>query len=171
MSKRGVIIANTGTPDVPEADVVRAYLAEFLQDPRICPLPAPLWKIILHAFILPKRAHASAEKYRQIWTSQGSPLQSGMASLAHKLQASFNEQDKATLVRHGMSYGSPSIKQALGELKAEGCDELVVLSLYPQNALSTTGVVADKTLAALKRPRLASANEARRLLQCSPALS
>ena len=53
MSKRGVIIANTGTPDVPEADVVRAYLAEFLQDPRICPLPAPLWKIILHAFILP----------------------------------------------------------------------------------------------------------------------
>lgn len=149
MSKRGVIIANTGTPDVPEADVVRAYLAEFLQDPRICPLPAPLWKIILHAFILPKRAHASAEKYRQIWTSQGSPLQSGMASLAHKLQASFNEQDKATLVRHGMSYGSPSIKQALGELKAEGCDELVVLSLYPQNALSTTGVVADKTLAAL----------------------
>ncbi len=126
MSKRGVIIANTGTPDVPEADVVRAYLAEFLQDPRICPLPAPLWKIILHAFILPKRAHASAEKYRQIWTSQGSPLQSGMASLAHKLQASFNEQDKATLVRHGMSYGSPSIKQALGELKAEGCDELVV---------------------------------------------
>ena len=72
-----------------------------------------------------------------------------MASLAHKLQASFNEQDEATLVRHGMSYGSPSIEQALNELKAEGCDELVVLSLYPQNALSTTGVVADKTLAAL----------------------
>lgn len=149
MSKRGVIIANTGTPDVPEADAVRAYLAEFLQDPRICPLPAPLWKIILHAFILPKRAHASAEKYRQIWTPQGSPLQSGMTSLAHKLQASFNEQDEATLVRHGMSYGSPSIEQALNELKAEGCNELVVLSLYPQNALSTTGVVADKTLAAL----------------------
>ena len=170
MSKRGVIIANTGTPDVPEADVVRAYLAEFLQDPRICPLPAPLWKIILHAFILPKRAHASAEKYRQIWTSQGSPLQSGMASLAHKLQASFNEQDKATLVRHGMSYGSPSIKQALGELKAEGCDELVVLSLYPQNALSTTGVVLMRACC-FNPPRLASANEARRLLQCSPALS
>lgn len=109
MSKRGVIIANTGTPDVPEADAVRAYLAEFLQDPRICPLPAPLWKIILHAFILPKRASASAEKYRQIWTPQGSPLQSGGIT-CHKLQASFNEQDEATLCRPGMSYGSPSIR-------------------------------------------------------------
>ena len=149
MSKRGVIIANTGTPDAPEADTVRAYLTEFLQDPRICPLPAPLWKIILHSFILPKRSKASAEKYQLIWTPNGSPLKTIMISLAQQLQAAFDDRSKDTLVRAAMSYGSPSIAQVIAELREQGCEELVILPLYPQSALSTSSVVFDKTRAAL----------------------
>lgn len=149
MIKRGIIIANTGTPDAPEADAVRAYLTEFLQDPRIRPMPAPLWKIILQAFILPKRSNASAEKYRLIWTSNGSPLKTTMISLAQQLQTALDDHAEYMLVRAAMSYGSPSITQVITELHEQGCEELVILPLYPQSALSTSSVVFDKIHTAL----------------------
>lgn len=149
MSKRGVIIANTGTPDAPEADAVRTYLAEFLQDPRICPMPAPLWKVILQAFILPKRSNTSAEKYQLIWTPDGSPLKTTMISLAQQLQTTLDDHGEDTLVRAAMSYGSPSVAQVIAELREQGCEELVILPLYPQSALSTSSVVFDKIHAAL----------------------
>lgn len=63
--KVGVIIANTGTPEAPTKKAVKKYLSQFLMDPRICPMPRPVWWMLLHAHILGKRSRASAEKYRR----------------------------------------------------------------------------------------------------------
>lgn len=52
-----------------------------------------------------------------------------------------------------MSYGKPSLKQAVKELKEEGCTELVVLPMYPQSAFSTTGSVSDGVAKAVRRAR------------------
>ena len=145
MSRRGIIIANTGSPSAPTPEAVREYLSEFLTDPRICPMNPALWKIHLNAFILPKRSHASAEKYQGIWTAEGSPLSANMASLAAKLEDELDDVP----VRHAMSYGSPSMLDAVCELRDEGCAELTVVSLYPQSAYSTAKVVEDKLHAAL----------------------
>lgn len=38
MLKRGVVIANTGSPDSPTAEAVKEYLAVFLSDSRIRPM-------------------------------------------------------------------------------------------------------------------------------------
>lgn len=146
MTKRGIIIANTGTPTAPTPDAVRSYLSEFLSDPRICPINPVAWKLILNAFILPRRSRASAEKYQRIWTEQGSPLLANMSSLARKLEAELVDVP----VRVAMSYGTPSMTEALGELQADGCDQLVVIPLYPQGAFSTTKVVEDKLHGALE---------------------
>lgn len=140
MDRRGIIIANTGTPAAPTPAAVRDYLDEFLTDPRICPMNPVAWRLVLRAFILPRRSRASAEKYRRIWTEQGSPLSAGMASLAGKLEAVLGD----TPVRVAMSYGSPSLREALRELRAVPCDRLTVIPLYPQSAFSTTRAVADK---------------------------
>lgn len=145
MNERGVIIANTGSPSAPTPEAVRTYLNEFLTDPRICPMNPLLWKLILNAFILPKRSQASAEKYRGIWTDQGSPLTATMASLATKLESEFD----GVPMRCAMSYGSPSMFEAVRELRGLGCTELCVIPLYPQSAFSTTKVVEDKLCAAL----------------------
>lgn len=115
-------------------------------DPRICPMPPAIWKVILNRFILPKRAVASAEKYAGIWQEAGSPLIATMDSLAHKLDESCGEDFE---VRPAMSYGAPSIDEALGELRKIGCESLVVIPLYPQSALSTSSVVKDKLESAL----------------------
>lgn len=87
VGKLGIIVANTGSPDAPEPEAVKRYLREFLSDPRICPMNPRVWKIILNRFILPRRSVASAEKYRRIWTPQGSPLKVTMEELARKLEA------------------------------------------------------------------------------------
>lgn len=146
MSKSGIVIANTGSPAEATPEAVRTYLQEFLTDPRICPMPAVLWNVILNAFILPRRSVTSAAKYERIWEPGGSPLAVRMASLAQKLDAASGD---ATSVRYAMSYGSPSMKDALRELREDGCTELAVISLYPQSAFSTAGVVQDKLQVAL----------------------
>ena len=72
--KVGVVIANTGTPEAPTKKAVKKYLSQFLMDPRICPMPRPVWWTLLHTSILRKRSRASAAKYEKIWTEEGSPL-------------------------------------------------------------------------------------------------
>ena len=59
--KVGVVIANTGTPEAPTKKAVKKYLSQFLMDPRICPMPRPVWWTLLHTSILRKRSRASAE--------------------------------------------------------------------------------------------------------------
>ena len=143
----GVFIANTGTPDEPEPDAVRVYLKRFLSHPRIRPMNNPLWDFILNAFILPKRGIASAEKYRTIWTDEGSPFSIEHAKLQNNLEGYLDRRLKgdgcSAIIRQAMSFGAPLIRDAVAELRDLGCDRLIVLPLYPQSAHSTTLAVKD----------------------------
>jgi ferrochelatase len=112
---------------------VRAYLAEFLSDPRVIKLPRWLWLPILHGIVLRTRPAKSAEKYRQIWTAGGSPLAVHTAQ-----QALLLEKALGVPVRYAMRYGEPSIANVLRELQ-----DPLVLPLYPQYSDSTTASIAD----------------------------
>lgn len=144
----GVILINTGSPERPEPDAVRAYLSEFLMDEAIRPLPAFVWSILLNRFILPRRSVASAEKYRLIWTDEGSPLVAECNALARRLECELAKRSGGvkTPVHAAMLYGKPAMRDALQTLHTQGCDELVAIPLYPQSASSTTGA-AKRTLA------------------------
>lgn len=151
--KVGVIIANTGTPAAPTPKAVKKYLGQFLMDPRICPMPRPVWWCLLHTVILRKRSVDSAAKYATIWTDEGSPLNATYQSLERGLNGYYAERGLPVEVRAGMSYGKPSLKQAVKELKEAGCTSLVVLPMYPQTAYSTVGSVADALQKAVRRAR------------------
>lgn len=112
---------------------MRAYLAEFLADPRVVKLPRWLWLPILHGIVLRTRPAKSAQKYAQIWMPEGSPL-----AVYTARQAKLLAEKTRRPVAYAMRYGAPSIPQALKELKSP-----VVLPLYPQYAESTTASVAD----------------------------
>ena len=43
-----------------------------------------------------------------------------------------------------MRYGNPSIKSKLNELKNLGCENIIILPLYPQYAAATTATVCDE---------------------------
>ena len=52
-----------------------------------------------------------------------------------------------------MRYGNPSIKSRLNKLKEEGCENIVVLPLYPQYAAATTATVCDEVYRSLMQMR------------------
>jgi len=117
---------------------VRAYLAEFLADPRVVQLPRWLWLPILYGFVLRTRPVRSAEKYSKIWTKEGSPLAVHTRLQAALLAKIFS--DRQIRVAWAMRYGSPSVSEGLERLK--GC-QVTVVPLYPQFSVSTTESVRD----------------------------
>lgn len=133
----GVLLVNLGTPAAPTEEAVREYLAAFLSDPRVVALPRIVWLPLLHGLILRTRPRKSAEKYRAIWTPEGSPLAVHTERQAALLQAAL----PGCRVRYAMRYGKPSILEALAKLRSTA--RQIVLPLYPQYAGSTTEAVRD----------------------------
>src|ERR1051325_8907625 len=56
---RGALLVNLGTPSAPTPEAVRAYLAEFLSDPRVVRLPRLVRASILHGVALARRGRAA----------------------------------------------------------------------------------------------------------------
>jgi ferrochelatase len=137
----GVLLINLGTPDAPEPAAVRRYLAEFLSDRRVIEIPAIAWQPILRGIILRTRPRKSAHAYRQVWTEHGSPLAAITRRKAVALQQRLGE---AAVVRHAMRYGNPAIAAVLQEMKAQGCERILLAPLYPQYCAATTATANDK---------------------------
>jgi len=113
---------------------VRAYLAEFLADPRVVELPRWLWLPLLHGVVLRRRPAQSAAKYAKVWTSEGSPLAVHTAR-----QAQLLREASGLPIEYAMRYGEPGIASALRKLPGK----VRVVPLYPQYARSTTESVRD----------------------------
>ncbi|HEX5091629.1 MAG TPA: ferrochelatase [Burkholderiales bacterium] len=113
---------------------MRAYLAEFLSDPRVVELPRWLWLPLLHGLVLRRRPAQSAQKYAKIWTAAGSPLAVNTAR-----QAALLRQASGVQVEYAMRYGEPAIAGALRRFSAPP----LVIPLYPQYARSTTESIRD----------------------------
>ena len=141
----GVLVAQLGTPDEPTPAAVRRYLAEFLSDSRVIDLNPVLWQLILRLFILPFRPARSAALYRRIWLPEGSPLLVHSRAVVDALQ---NRLEPAYSVRLGMTYGSPSIGDAIRAFAGEGVERILILPMFPQYASTTTASIYDAVIRA-----------------------
>ncbi len=149
--KIGVLLANLGTPVQPTATAVKKYLKEFLSDPRVIDLPRLSWLPILNGIVLPKRSPKVAKLYKKIWTEQGSPLLAISRQQQQAIQNYFNSQGQDVIVELGMTYGSPSIDNAITTLLNQNVEKLIVLPLYPQYSSTTTAPVFDVFARALQK--------------------
>jgi ferrochelatase len=152
-AKAGVLLVNLGTPDAPTAPALRRYLRQFLWDPRLVEMPRPLWWLILHLLVLPRRPRQSAHRYAKIWTADGSPLKLHTERQAKLLRGFLGDRIKGLVVDYAMRYGSPSVAEGLARLRAQHCDRILVLPLYPQYAASTTASMMDAVGAAFRDMR------------------
>jgi protoporphyrin/coproporphyrin ferrochelatase len=135
----GILLINTGTTDAPRAPETRAYLREFLSDPRVLDIPAVKRSFILNCFILPFRPAKSAEAYEAIWTEAGSPL----LVISHAFRDRVNERFPHADVRVAMRYGKPSIPQEFQSLVDAGVKRIIVAPLFPHYASASTGSVLE----------------------------
>ncbi len=137
--RTGILLIQLGTPVAPTTRAVRAYLKEFLSDPRVVEIPALPWWLVLNLFILRRRPAQSAAKYAKIWSREGSPLAVHTARQATLLKGYLGERIKTPhAVAWAMRYGEPSIARTLLRLREEGCDRILALPMYPQYSMSTT---------------------------------
>ncbi len=135
MVRSGIIINNIGSPENCDPQSVQKYLSEFLYDPYVIQIPNPMRFLLVKWLIAPFRAKASASKYKKIWGAEKSPLIEISESLAEKIQHSMGQEVRVVL---GMRYSSPSIKDAVKELKEFGAEKIFFLPMYPQYATAST---------------------------------
>ena len=153
-SRTGVLLINLGTPQAPTSAALRRYLREFLWDPRVVEIPRPVWWLVLNLFILPTRPRQSAHRYAQIWTAEGSPLRVHTERQATLLRGFLGERIKTPLVvDYAMRYGSPSVADALERLRAQHCERILTVPLYPQYSASATASAMDAIGAAYAQMR------------------
>ena len=151
--KTGVLLVNLGTPDSTSWWDVRKYLKEFLSDKRVIEVNFFLWQIILNFFILTFRPSKTAKAYKEIWMKKEnmSPLRYYTEMQTKKLKEKM--KNEKIIIDHAMRYGNPSIKNTIVNLQKNGCEELIVLPLYPQYAAATTATVCDEVYRSLMKMR------------------
>ena len=151
--KTGVLIINLGTPDSTSWLDIRKYLKEFLSDRRVIEVNPIIWQFILNVFILTFRPSKTAKAYKEIWMKDKniSPLLHYTQKQAEKLSSTMSE--KNLIIDYAMRYGNPSIKNKIATLHEMGCENLIILPLYPQYAAATTATVCDEVYRTLMKMR------------------
>ena len=151
--KTGILIVNLGTPDSTSWLDIRKYLKEFLSDRRVIEVNPLIWQVILNLFILTFRPSKTAKAYKEIWMEDKnmSPLRYFTERQAEKLSNQIGNED--LIVDFAMRYGNPSIKSKIHGLQEKGCENLIVLPLYPQYAAATTATVCDEVYRTLMKMR------------------
>lgn len=151
--RTGVLLINLGTPDSTSWWDIRRYLKEFLSDKRVIEVNPIVWQVILNLFILTFRPSKTAHAYKKIWIKESdeSPLRYFTRMQANKLKTKIGNEK--IIVDFAMRYGKPSIKLKLKLLKEEGCENIIILPLYPQYAAATTATVCDEVYRSLMKMR------------------
>jgi protoporphyrin/coproporphyrin ferrochelatase len=134
----GVLLLNLGGPET--GDDVEGFLYNLFADPDIIRLPgllSPLQGLIAW-YISKRRAPKSRAAYESI--GGGSPILKYSRSQASLLSQSVKDRyglDVKTYI--GMRYWHPFTEEALEQIRSDGIDALVILPLYPQFSISTSG--------------------------------
>ena len=148
--KTAVLICNTGSPAAPTKEAVAKYLAEFLGDRRVVEMNPLIWQPILRGIIIPRRAQASADRYKTVWTQKGSPLVAVTSDTAQGLQKALGDE---FIVSWAMCYGVQRIDEELRRIAEQKTERIVVLPLYAQYATQTTEAVFDAVRRVQKKVR------------------
>jgi len=135
MGRVGVLLLNLGGPESP--DDVRPFLFNLFADPEIIRLPLPFLQRPLAWLISSSRAKQSQANYQQI--GGGSPLRRITEEQAEALRHVLADRGTEASIYIGMRYWYPFTEEAVAQIKRDGIEKLVVLPLYPQFSISTTG--------------------------------
>jgi protoporphyrin/coproporphyrin ferrochelatase len=132
----GVVLFQLGGPDKLEA--IEPFLYNLFCDPDIINFPfARVGRKTLAKLISTTRARKVQHHYAII--GGGSPILRNTQRQAAALEAGLYRQGIDARCFVAMRYWHPFTAEAIQQIEAAGCDELVLLPLYPQYSSTTTG--------------------------------
>lgn len=135
MAKVGVLLLNLGGPE--RIQDVAPFLYNLFSDPEIIRLPIPALQRPLAWLVSTLRSSKSQDAYRSI--GGGSPLRRITEHQARELQSLLRQQNIDATTYVAMRYWHPFTESAVADIKADAIEEVVVLPLYPQFSISTSG--------------------------------
>ena len=135
MGRIGVLLLNLGGPD--KLEDVGPFLYNLFSDPEIIRLPFRWMQKPLAWFIATRREKTSQENYKQI--GGGSPLRRITEEQGEAIKAKLGELGQEANIYVGMRYWHPYTEEAIAQLTQDNIDKLVILPLYPQFSISTSG--------------------------------
>lgn len=142
----GILLFNLGGPET-LADV-RPFLYNLFSDPEIIRLPIRALQKPLAWLISTTRAKKSSAYYDLI--GGGSPLRRITDEQAKALHTELQQRGIEAKVYVGMRYWHPFTNEAMHRIERDGITELIVLPLYPQYSVSTTGSSLKEFIALLR---------------------
>jgi ferrochelatase len=133
----GIVLLNLGGPTT--LDDVEPFLYNLFNDPEIITLPSFVqWLNGPVAWLIAKgRAPSSREGYAAI--GGGSPQLSTTEAQGKALEEALAARGVAAKSYVAMRYWQPYTSDCLAALKRDGIQRVVVLPLYPQFSISTSG--------------------------------
>lgn len=138
-NKNLLVLINIGSPNELSVKAVRKYLQHFLMDPYVIQIPFFLRFILFYLVICNIRAPKSFEKYKSIWTKEGSPFHVFTESFRRSLEAALGFR-----VMNMMMYSEPGFETGFAEIRAGNYSKIVVCPMYPQYAESSTRTSIEK---------------------------
>ena len=135
MGRVGVLLLNLGGPD--KLEDVRPFLFNLFSDPEIIRLPAKWLQKPLAWLISSLRAKKSQKNYLEI--GGGSPLRKITEAQGQALAEKLLAIGKDAKIYIGMRYWHPFTEEAIAKIKSDRIRQLVILPLYPQFSISTSG--------------------------------
>ena len=144
----GVVLVSTGFPQECSKRAVRKHMTKVLSDRRVAEGFGPSWSVKLSTSVLPGFLDAMTEGYSRIWTEAGEPATADQQRLVQGMNGCFGAEELDVMVRGAYRVGSPSIEDAMGDLRQLGCERLVVLPLFPYASFTATQAIDDAVNAA-----------------------
>ena len=132
----GIVLFQLGGPDTLEA--IEPFLYNLFCDPDIIDFPfARIGRKPLAKLISTTRARKVQHHYATI--GGGSPIRRFTEQQARALEAELTNAGLDARCFVAMRYWHPFTGEAIEQLRAAACDEVVLLPLYPQYSSTTTG--------------------------------
>jgi protoporphyrin/coproporphyrin ferrochelatase len=135
MGRVGVLLLNLGGPD--KLEDVGPFLYNLFSDPEIIRLPFRWLQKPLAWFIATRRTRTSQENYKQI--GGGSPLRRITEAQGQALKEQLSHLGQEANIYVGMRYWHPYTEEAIAQVTQDNIEHLVILPLYPQFSISTSG--------------------------------
>jgi ferrochelatase len=134
----GVLMLSVGAPETPED--VEEYLYNVFSDPEIRTLPPALsWALKRPLAWLIAKYRGDSARASMMKAGGRSPQLSTIQAQAAALQTELAERGVSSRTFIAMRYWHPFAEEAVEAIKAEGLQKLVILPMYPQFSLSTSG--------------------------------